>query len=169
MLSRLKTITLIINAKAIVIASMAVLSTYFCLYFEITANFLLTLLATAIVFPSMFSINSAYKRRESALDDYGSLKAHGRAIYFATRDWLDDAEPQKLDRCRNLLGTLVLLSLDNIQEHLENPFDQVGQDDVMINAEKFMDRLNAGATDQATRVPGTVHLTIPAELDLRDS
>jgi predicted membrane chloride channel (bestrophin family) len=80
MLSRLKTITLIIDAKAIVIASMAVLSTYLCLYFEITANFPLTLLATAIVFPIVFSINSAYKRRESALDDYGSLKPHGRAI-----------------------------------------------------------------------------------------
>ena len=33
-------------------------------------------------------------------------------------------------RCRRYLG-----------EHLENPFDQVGQDDVMINAEKFMERL----------------------------
>jgi len=264
MLKRLKTITLIINAKAITIAGMAVLSTYLCLYFEVTANFPLTLLATAIVFPIVFSINSAYKRREAALDDYGSLKAHGRAIYFATRDWLEDAESEKLDRCRTLLGellvstralfsgareqmhdreervyeslsklsqfirfdlrqsglasgevsrcnqylskmilafeqikhiyqyrtprtlrafsdffitvlpvlygpyfahiatdfsggltyvmpvlfALVLVSLDNIQEHLENPFDQIGQDDVTINAEKFMDRLNAGTSDQ---------------------
>lgn len=264
MLKRLKTITLIINAKAIVIAGLACLSTYLCLHFEVTANFPLTLLATAIVFPIVFSINSAYKRREAALDDYGSLKAHGRAIYFATRDWLEDAERDKLERCRQLLGellvstrdlfsgtreqmhereervyesfsglsqfirnnlrqgglasgevsrcnqylskmilafeqikhiyqyrtprtlrafsdffitvlpvlygpyfayisqnftsgltyvmpvlfALVLVSLDNIQEHLENPFDQIGQDDVMINAEKFMDRLNAGAPDQ---------------------
>jgi len=260
MLKRLRTMTLIINVKAIVIASLAVLSTYLCLYFEVTANFPLTLLATAIVFPIVFSINSAYKRREAALDDYGSLKSHGRAIYFATRDWLEDTDSDKLDRCRNLLGelfvstralfggareqmhdreervyesfsnlskfiridlrqgglasgevsrcnqylskmilafeqikhiyqyrtprtlrafsdffitvlpvlygpyfahiskdfsagltyvmpvlfALVLVSLDNIQEHLENPFDQVGQDDVMINAEKFMERLEAG-------------------------
>jgi predicted membrane chloride channel (bestrophin family) len=86
MLKRLKTITLIINTKAIVIAGLAVLSTFLCLSFEITANFPLTLLATAIVFPIVFSINSAYKRRAAALDDYGSLKSHGRAIYFATRD-----------------------------------------------------------------------------------
>ncbi len=267
MLKRLKTMTLIINAKAIVIASLAVLSTYVCLSFEITANFPLTLLATAIVFPIVFSINSAYKRREAALDDYGSLKSHGRAIYFATRDWLEDAEPEKLERCRNLLGELfvstrelfsgareqmhereervyesfsalsqfirfdlrqgglatgevsrcnqylskmilafeqikhiyqyrtprtlrafsdffitvlpilygpyfahisegfsggltyvmpvlfavVLVSLDNIQEQLENPFDQIGKDDVTINAEKFMDRLQAGEADQAVR------------------
>jgi hypothetical protein len=56
----------------------------------------------------VFSINSAYKRRESALDDYGSLKAHGRAIYFATRDWLEDAEAETLDRCRKLLGDLLV-------------------------------------------------------------
>jgi len=28
-------------------------------------------------------------------------------------------------------------------EHLENPFDQIGQDDVMINAEKFDEKLDA--------------------------
>ena len=48
----------------------------------------------------------------------------------------------------NMLFALVLVSLDNIQEHLENPFDQVGQDDVSINAEKFVDRLQAGTANQ---------------------
>jgi hypothetical protein len=47
-----------------------------------------------------------------------------------------------------VLFALVLVSLDNIQEHLENPFDQIGQDDVSINAEKFVDRLQAGAASQ---------------------
>ena len=44
-----------------------------------------------------------------------------------------------------VLFALVLVSLANIQEHLENPFDQIGQDDVFINSEKFVDRLLAGA------------------------
>jgi len=48
-----------------------------------------------------------------------------------------------------VLFALVLVSLDSIQEHLEYPFDQIGQDDVSINAEKFVDRLQAGATNQA--------------------
>jgi hypothetical protein len=42
-----------------------------------------------------------------------------------------------------VLLTLVLTSLDNIQEHLENPFDQIGEDDVAINVEKFISRLDA--------------------------
>ena len=40
-----------------------------------------------------------------------------------------------------MLLSAVLVSLDNIQEHLENPFDQIGEDDVIINAEKFVDLL----------------------------
>ncbi len=261
MFQRLKTIAMILNFQAIIVAGLAVLSTYLCIRYDITANFPLTLLATAIVFPIVFSINSAYKRRELVLDDYGSLKSHGRAIFFASRDWLEDADPETTEKCRRLLGNLltstramfsgqradmhdreeqvyarfsdlsrfirddlrgaglasgevsrcnqylskmllafeqikhiyqyrtprtlrafsdffikimpplygpyfayiamdftggltyvmpvlfalVLVSLDNIQEHLENPFDQVGQDDVLINSEKFVDRLLAGA------------------------
>jgi hypothetical protein len=257
-MQRFESMILILNLKALVITSLAVLSTYLCLRFNLTADFPLTLIATAVVFPIVFSISGAYKRREAALDDYGSLKAHGRAVFFAARDWLEESDPHRADRCRSLLGDLltscralfsaprvemaereadvyrcfsalsrfiredlreaglatgevsrcnqylskmliafeqikhiyqyrtprtlrafsdffitvlpilygpyfaylagefsssltyampvlfavVLVSLDNIQEHLENPFDQIGQDDVMINAEKFVDRLD---------------------------
>jgi hypothetical protein len=265
MVRRLKTIAFIISIKAIVISVLAVLSTYACLRWNVTANYPLTLIATAIVFPIVFSINSAYKRREAVLNDYASMKAHGRAIYFATRDWLDNSDEVKQKKCRSLLGdllrssremfhapraemldreeqvyarfsnmsrfiqeelrqaglatgevsrcnqylskmllafeqvkhvyqyrtprtlrafsdffitilpplygpyfayistdysvgltyvmpvlfALVLVSLDKIQEHLENPFDQVGQDDVIINAEKFMERLQVGTPARA--------------------
>ena len=36
---------------------------------------------------------------------------------------------------------MILVSLDNIQSHLENPFDQIGDDDISINAERFVERL----------------------------
>lgn len=41
-----------------------------------------------------------------------------------------------------ILLSVILVSLDNIQNHLENPFDQIGEDDVNINAEKFAQRLD---------------------------
>lgn len=253
----LKTIVLIINRKTLLIAAAAVISTFLCRHFSLNANFPLTLIATAIIFPIVFSIGGAYKRRETALEKYGDIKAHGRAIYFATRDWLADSEPETLQKIKDLLGdllkacrtlfmnpidqmpkneeqvykmfselslfikqlrqkglasgevsrcnqflskmiisfesvkhiyqyrtprslraysnifiiilpviygpyfaeiskdfarplayvmpilfTVILVSLDNIQQHLENPFDQVGQDDVTINAEKFVARLD---------------------------
>jgi hypothetical protein len=62
-------------------------------------------------------------------------------LLVSTRDLFSGAREQMHDR-------LVLVSLENIQEHLENPFDQIGQDDVSINAEKFVDWLQAGAADQ---------------------
>jgi len=253
----LKQIFIIINRKTIIVTILAVLSTYLCRRFGIEAEFPMTLIATAVVFPIVFSINGAYKRREMALTRYGSIKAHGQAIYFAARDWLEDTDAELLERSRGLLGdllgacrdllarpvdeldenevavytafshlsrfikndlrgrgmpsgeasrcnqflskmivafedakhiyqyrtprtlsafsdffvavlpvaygpyfaaistdfapglqyvmpvlfTVILVSLDNIQEHLENPYDQIGEDDIVINVEKFVKRL----------------------------
>ena len=257
MLEKLKRIQIIVSKKTVVVTCLAIASTFLCSRYDITADFPLTLIATAIIFPIVFSIGGAYKRRETALDRYGIIKAHGRALYFAARDWLENSDPQDLEDLRNLLegllkacrtlfaGTMdtmspneeqvyrrfselsgyikermrqkglasgevsrcnqflskmliafenikhiyqyrtprtlrafssffitllpplygpyfaliardysnglqyampilfsvILVSLDNIQEHLENPFDQIGEDDVMINAEKFVERL----------------------------
>jgi len=252
-----KQILIIINLKTVIITVLAVASTYVCRRFAITADFPMTLIATAVVFPIVFSISGAYKRRENALAKYSSIKAHGRAIYFAARDWLEQTDGEIQAKARDLLGELliacrrlfshpisemhenekavysvfsqlsryikhdlrgrglpsgevsrcnqflskmiiafedvkhiyqyrtprtlrafsdffvtvlpimygpyfaeaslayapglayampvlfavILVSLDNIQSHLENPFDQIGEDDIIINAEKFVERL----------------------------
>lgn len=257
MKKKLTILMMIINLKTLYVTLMAIISTYFCLKYNLIANFPLTLIATAIVFPVVFSIGGAYKRREVALDHYSSLKAHGRAIYFAVRDWMENPDDDSLQKSRDLLGglldscrrlftepveklreneeavyrdfsklsrfirddlrrkglasgevsrcnqflskmfiafesikhvyqyrtprtlrafsdffitilpplygpyfayiskeyptglayvmpilfSLILMSLDNIQDHLENPFDQIGEDDVTINVETFVGRL----------------------------
>lgn len=254
----MKKITQIINFKTILVAALSVLSTYFCIQYNLLADFPFTIIATAVIFPIVFSIGGAYKRRENALSQYGVMKAHGRAMYFAARDWLEDskAETQNnlksllkelFESCQNLftndvgqmrenerevyrafsrlskfikndlranglpsgecsrcnqylsktmvafenvkhiyqyrtpkslrsfcdffilmlpliygpyfaflatevtpgleyvmpiLFSLVLVALDNIQEHLENPFDQIGDDDIYINTDIFLERLD---------------------------
>jgi len=70
---------LIVNWKTFLITALSIASTAICLHFDIKADFPLALISTAIVFPIVFSIGGAYKRREVALDEYGSIKAHGRA------------------------------------------------------------------------------------------
>ncbi|MCP4181302.1 MAG: hypothetical protein GY756_26360 [bacterium] len=250
----IKSFRSIFNYKTIIVLILSVVSTYLCIHFEYFANFPLTLVGIAVVFPIVFSISGAYKRRETALRHYGVLKAHGRAIYFASRDWVPDSEDKYQEQlkellkelliaCRNyfktpgiddkekevyslftelslfikkfrerglasgevsrsnqylskmidafesmkhiyqyrtpvtlrfyskifvvlvpivygpyfahlgkdialwlsfimpVLFSMVLVSLDNIQDQLENPFDQVGEDDISINAEKFSDNL----------------------------
>ena len=260
-MKQVKRVAIVINAKAILVAALAVVSMIVCRHYGLAADFPLTLIATAVVFPIVFSINSAYKRREAALAAYGGVKAHGRAIYFAARDWLEESDPETLERisallgglladCRTLFNTpvesmqaeedavyrrlsdlsqfikslrqkglasgevsrcnqylsklffsfeslkhiyqyrtpvtlrsyseififilpilygpyfveisqgyapgleylmpvlfaLILVGLENIQNHLENPFDQIGEDDVIINAEKFVERLASHPT-----------------------
>lgn len=238
------------------ITILAVVSTYLCKTFNLTAEFPLTLIGIAIVFPLVFSINGAYKRREEVLDSYGRIKAHGMALYYASRDWIGDKNKKEVEELADLLEKLlkniktlfntkkgkkpadeapiyeifselseyiqtmrkrglsngeisrsnqylskmmiafedmkhiyqyrtpktlraynrvfiyllpiiygphfafvsleyaphlwfwipivlsvILVGLDNVQDDLENPYDQIGEDDVMIGAEKFVKRL----------------------------
>ncbi|BDI61444.1 hypothetical protein [Qipengyuania nanhaisediminis] len=264
---RITRIGLVINAKSLIIVALAIAATWGSLKLGLVADYPLTIISTAVIFPIVFSIGHAYKRREAALDDYGTIKAHGRALYFAARDWLpdDDADARAakderlrhieralarlLKACREMfkservdmprteravyaafselsgfvkrmrgeglasgecsrcnqyvskmivafesvkhiyqyrtprtlrafsdvfilllpviygpffafcaieydapvltyvmpvLFAVILTGLDNIQSHLEDPFDQIGPDDVAINAEKFVELLSCG-------------------------
>jgi predicted membrane chloride channel (bestrophin family) len=248
----------ILNWQTLIIIIISLAATYFCRIYDFTAKFPLTLIGIAVVFPLVFSINSAYKRRELALKHYANLKGNGRAIFFASRDWIDNPDPLKKQELKSVLEmlffeinkylhnkdkenlkseelvlsafrkmslaikdfrvqgmpsgevsrsnqylskmlisfeelkhivqyrtpltlrayskvfinilpviygpyfadvtsekslgmafilpvlfSLILVSLDNIQEHLENPFDHVGEDDVSINAKKFISGLDS--------------------------
>ena len=255
-MNQLRRIGTIIDLKAVIVAALACGSMLVCRHMGWTADFPLALIATAVIFPVVFSIGGAYKRRETALAYYGIIKAHGRAIYFAARDWIEENDEETRERIKGLLGemlkscralfvapmsemhpheeavyrnfselslfikglrekglasgevsrcnqylskmvvafenvkhiyqyrtpvtlrayadifilllpvlygpyfaaiaedyapgmeylmpvlfSLILVGLSNIQDHLENPFDQVGEDDIVINAEKFVARL----------------------------
>lgn len=80
----------IINYKTFIITALAVISTYSCYHFGFTAKFPDMLVGVAIVFPVVFSIGSAYTRRETALQRLADFKGHSVALYYATRDWTSD-------------------------------------------------------------------------------
>jgi len=101
-----------VNAKSAFVVGLAVLSTWVSLKFGITADFPLTLVATAIVFPLVFSISTAYARREKALEDYGKIKALGRSLYLASRDWLPDRDEKRDDELRAALYEMLSASRD---------------------------------------------------------
>lgn len=254
----LRSIFLIINYKTFVITFLSIGSTWLCGHYQLKADYPLTLIGIAIVFPVVFSIDSAYKRRESALANLGDIKNHLMAIYHASRDWLEPAnkdfqlatkkrlidafsdirtlflskneaeviENEKalsnkmsdlsaslqefrsyglqvgemsrvsqyiskiggalegmkvvlkyrtpvtlrayskvfiysfpvlygpyfefvsekyshgLEYMMPIIFSFILVSLDNIQNHLENPFDQIGEDDIKFNVEKFEKLMN---------------------------
>ncbi len=103
----LRTLGKVVNVKSVLISALALLSTWFCLAFGIVADFPLALIATAIVFPLVFSISTAYNRREKALEEYGSLKAHGRSLYLAGRDWVAEPQLRSRDAIKATLGDLL--------------------------------------------------------------
>lgn len=255
---KLKNLLLILNFQTFLISFFAVSSTAICIHFQYEADFPLTIIAMSIVFPIVFSIGGAYKRREAALREYTAIKGYLRSIYFVSRDWISSSQKKiiakksislieslfnhiklmftnnnveinkyenkiydnfsDLSRFINLdlkesglslgecsrtnqylqklmisfesikhiyqyrtprtlkafsslfifiipviygpyfafqsenmsygleyvtpiLLSMILVSLKNIQEHLENPFDQVGLDDVRFNVEKFIENL----------------------------
>lgn len=256
-------LNLVLNGRSLRIALLGIVATWLSLRFGLIADFPMTIISTAVIFPIVFSIGNAYKRREKALDDYGNIKAHGRALFFAARDWLPESNDQRLrqieiammellDSCRRLFASppaemekyergvyaalselstfvkglrddglnsgecaranqfvtkmvasferikhtcqyrtpqslrafsdffivvlpvvygpyfaylaveykiasltyvmpvlfaVILAGLDNIQTHLEDPFDQLGVDDISFNPEKYVALLSSGAAD----------------------
>lgn len=252
-----RSFTKIINYKTLIVTVLSVVSTYLCDYYQLTARFPDMLVGVAIVFPVVFSIGSAFNRRETALQKLSDFKGHAVAIYFATKDWpggtgdlhvrvrshIHDmlvlmrtmfkvkgkhswAEHEKkmyvmfsglskltlemrelgvqsgeisrvsqyvskmiiafdnmkifhayrtpvtlrayskvflyifpivygpyfastvhdysasLEYVMPVLYSFILVSLDNIQDHLENPFDEVGEDDIIIEAEETTQMLS---------------------------
>lgn len=74
--------------RMVVLVGMAIASTYACRKLQFFMDFPMSAVVTAIVFPIVFAINAAYQRRETALVEYGNIKAHGQALHFAARHWL---------------------------------------------------------------------------------
>lgn len=252
-----KSFSMIINYKTYLITALSVFSTYLCFNLGLTAKFPDMLVGVAIVFPVVFSIGSAYTRRETALQRFSDFKGHAIALYYATRDWTstkDNDLPARtsllikdmmiqmkdmfkterapgwienekkmyekfsqlsghtmemralgvqsgeisrvsqyvskmiiafdnmkiihhyrtpvtlrayskvfiyifpiiygpyfastfhdfsaqLEYVMPILYSFILVSLDNIQDHLENPFDEVGEDDIVIDAEETIQLL----------------------------
>jgi hypothetical protein len=70
------------------------------------------LVGVAIVFPVVFSIGSAYNRRETALQKLSDFKGHAVAIYFATKDWSGDTNSDLHIRVKNHINEMMLLMKD---------------------------------------------------------
>lgn len=100
---------LIINYKTLVVTVLALISTFVCIQYNLTANFPDMLVGVAIVFPVVFSISSAYTRRETALQRLSDFKGHAIALYFATRDWPADKSTDIAERMRNLIFEMFVL------------------------------------------------------------
>ena len=103
MKSRFNRFLLIVNWQTLIISLLAVTSTALCIEYKFEADFPFNLIAMSVVFPIVFSIGGAYKRREDALKGYAEVKGYLRAIYFVSRDWLENPKPENVDKMKGLV------------------------------------------------------------------
>lgn len=105
----LRSFLLIINYKTVIVTTLSVLSTWICFNLGLTAKFPDMLVGVAIVFPVVFSIGSAYNRREAALQRFSDFKGHALAIYYAMRDWPVEKQNDLPQRIKVLVEDMVTL------------------------------------------------------------
>lgn len=117
MKSVLRSFFLIINYKTLIITLLSVASTIVCFHYDITAKFPDMLVGVAIVFPVVFSISSAYTRRETALQRLSDFKGHAIALYYATRDWPSDKSNDLSKRTRTIVNEITQLMRDMFTKH----------------------------------------------------
>ena len=100
---------MIINYKTLIVTALSVISTYVCYRLGLTAKFPDMLVGVAIVFPVVFSIGSAYNRRETALQRFSDFKGHAIAMFYASRDWPTDKNNDLPKRVRSLVNEMIIL------------------------------------------------------------
>lgn len=116
----------IIDAQTFIVTLLAVASTFICNHFEFYADLPSGLIGIAIIFPIVFSINTAYKRREEVLKYFASLKAHAVAITYAHRDWVP-GDTSHLARAAQLKGSLFNAVKDYFSASAEKEADRLHQ------------------------------------------
>lgn len=124
---------LIINYKTVIVAILALVSTFVCIQYNLTAKFPDMLVGVAIVFPVVFSIGSAYNRRETALQRLSDFKGHAVALYFAMRDWPSDKKNDLSERTR----TLILEMIKSIKDMFKTSHDSEWSKNEKVIYDKF--------------------------------
>jgi predicted membrane chloride channel (bestrophin family) len=105
----------IIDRQTILVMVTAVVSTFVCLRLGIVVDLPFELVAVAIVFPIVFTINGAFQRRESALGELGELRANLLGIYYLHRDWPKDSAAGHAQRVMGLLREVHRLLPDSLR------------------------------------------------------
>ncbi|HWA34110.1 MAG TPA: hypothetical protein VG737_08280 [Cyclobacteriaceae bacterium] len=104
----------IINIRTFQVLMISFVTSFLVIRYNFQYNFDLTVISIAIIFPLVFTIRAAFRRREKALDHLSKFKAAMQILYycFQRSKKIDDAKKAQVT------GLLVQIS-DSLMEHLE--------------------------------------------------
>ncbi|MBN1184188.1 MAG: hypothetical protein JXB49_18000 [Bacteroidales bacterium] len=155
---QIRRILMILNLKTLIITGLSIVSTLLCLKYSIVAEFPLTIITIAIVFPIVFSIGGAYKRREVALSEYGSIKAHCRALYFVPRDWLEKPSQEVVKKTRDIIEVFLVSCRDlftgkfkDLEENEKVVYENFSKLSIFIRDEFRKNDLPSGEVSRANQ------------------
>lgn len=83
----LRALATLVDVHMLVVAALALAGTYLCREAGLIVDLPADLVGVAVIFPVVFSIASAYTRREEALRSFAAVKADAASLYYAHRDW----------------------------------------------------------------------------------
>lgn len=112
----LKDFISILDWQTLIVTILAIGSTFLCQHFGLVADVPTGLIGLAVVFPIVFSINAAYRRREEALKYFSGLKGNAVALHYGYRDWLS-GEEKEISRYRR-----------QFRKHLTDLFKTIEED-----------------------------------------
>ena len=134
LLSVIKSFAYAMNMKTLMVTGMALVVTIACHSLKLEADFPLTIISIAIVFPIVFSIRAAFSRRERALQNFADLKGNGLSIFVALRDWGRPDENNRLpEEFRQKGYELLVLIRDHF---MKSDSDKIGEKKIY---EKFLE------------------------------
>lgn len=133
----------VISLQTLVVISLACVGTFLCLRYDVKIELPTAIIGIAIVFPIVFSINAAYRRREEALRYFGSLKAHAVALYYAHRDWVPGDAPEHEGRLRALIEDLLQSVRDYFTSKVDEQLRFAGVYDRFSKLSRSMEELRA--------------------------
>ncbi len=96
----------LIDSHTIVITILALFSTWLCREIGFTFDMPTGLIGIAVIFPLVFSISSAYRRREEALRYFAGIKGYAAALYLAHRDWMPNDQSRGEEGAALVRGVL---------------------------------------------------------------
>lgn len=124
----LRSITLIINYKTFILTGLSVLSSYLCYHYDLLAAFPDMLVSVAVVFPVVFSIGSAFTRRENALRHLSDFNGHVITLFYAVRD--SPSEKNNLpEKYKQLVQT--------IYQELKQLFSKHSPDEIRVHERRI--------------------------------
>ncbi|MFL3001474.1 MAG: hypothetical protein ACJZ0Y_04840 [Cytophagales bacterium] len=137
----LKKYTSALNFRTLISVIISLIATWIAYKYQLTYNLDLTIISVAVVFPIVFTLGSAFQRREKALEHLGRAKGALASIKycFSASKKISDADKEKVySQVVNVKKQLItfLYSESNDKTELNNSIAKI-QDFIMLHRESL--------------------------------